>query len=179
MSHALFKRLGIGTSLWSVARGLARDEARYKALLAGADGPREGERDGRGALTQRGLIAFSKFFLDQSVDQIGFMSGLLEPAMLLTRMEIHVEEEVRAKRLPRGGFAVLREAVLNGDIERSKIPSLTGYGERGARNVTSALVDRGMLTAASHRAPLRLAFPADVAERWFPNLYPANAGSRS
>ena len=179
MSHALFKRLGIGTSLWSVARGLARDEARYKALLAQADGPREGERDGRGGLTQRGLIAFCKFFLDQSVDQIGFMSGLLEPSMLLTRMEIHIEEEIRTKRLLRGSFAVLREAVLNGEIERSKIPSLTGYEERGARNVTAALVDRGMLTAASHRAALRLAFPADVADRWFPNLYPANAGSRS
>ena len=67
---------------------------------------------------------------------------------------------------------------MNGEVERAKIPSLTGYEERGARNVTSGLVERGMLTASSHRAPLRLAFPADVAERWFPNLYPANAGSR-
>lgn len=179
MSHALFKRLGIGTSLWSVARGLARDEVRYKALLAQADGPREGDRDGRGNLTQRGLIAFCKFFLDQSVDQIRFMSGLLEPETLLTRIEIHVEEETRARRLPRGSFAVLREAVIAGEVERSKVPSLTAYGERGARNVTAALVDRGMLAATSHRAPLRLAFPAEVAERWFPNLYPANAGSRS
>lgn len=179
MSHALFKRLGIGTSLWSVARGLARDEARYKALLAQADGPREGDRDGRGNLTQRGLIEFCRFFLDRSVDQIRFMSGLLEPATLLTRMEMHIEEEVRSKRLHRGSFAVLREAVMNGEVERSRVPALTGLEERGARNVTSTLVERGMLTAASHRAPLRLAFPADVAERWFPNLYPANAGSRS
>jgi len=179
MSHALFKRLGIGTSLWSVARGFARDEARYKALLAQADEPREGDRDGRGNLTQRGLIEFCKFFLDQSVDQIRFMSRLLEPATLLTRIEIHIEEEIRAKHLLRGSFAVLREAVIAGEVERSKIPSLTGYGERGARNVTAALVDRGMLTASSHRAPLRLAFPTEVAERWFPNLYPANAGSRS
>ncbi|KFC64879.1 Filamentation induced by cAMP protein Fic [Bosea sp. LC85] len=179
MSHALFKRLGIGTSLWSVARGLARDETLYKSLLAQADGPREGSRDGRGNLTQRGLIAFCKFFLDRSLDQIQFMSDLLEPSTLLTRMEIHVEEEIRAKRLLRGSFAVLREAVIAGEVERSKIPSLTGYGERGARNVTAALVNRGMMTASSHRAPLRLAFPSDVAERWFPNLYPANAGSRS
>lgn len=179
MSHALFKRLDIGTSLWSVARGLARDETRYKALLTQADGPREGDRDGRGNLTQRGLIEFCKFFLDRSVDQVRFMSGLLEPATLLMRMEIHVEEEIRAKRLLRGSFAVLREAVMAGEVERSKIPSLTGYEERGARNVTAALVDRGMLTASSHRAPLRLAFPVDVAARWFPNLYPANAGSLS
>ena len=178
MSHALFKRLGIGASLWSVARGLAREEARYKALLAQADGPRGGDRDGRGNLTQQGLIEFCKFFLDQSLDQIRFMAGLIEPSMLLTRMEIHVEEEIRAKRLLRGSFAVLREAMISGEVERSNIPSLTGYEERGARNVTAALVQRGMLTASSHRAPLRLAFPADVAERWFPNLYPANAGSR-
>lgn len=179
MSHALFKRLDIGTSLWSVARGLARDEQRYKALLAQADGPREGDRDGRGNLTQRGLIAFCKFFLDRSVDQIRFMSSLLEPATLLTRIEIHVEEEVRAKRLLRGSFAVLREAVMAGEVERAKIPALTGYEERGARNVTAALVEHGMLTAPTHRAPLRLAFPADVAERWFPNLYPANSGTRA
>jgi Fic family protein len=179
MSHALFKRLGIGTSLWSVARGLAREEELYKKLLAQADGPREGDRDGRGNLTQRGLIEFCRFFLECSIDQVRFMSSLLEPEMLLTRIEIHIEEEIRAKRLNRGSFALLREAVLAGEVERAKIPSLTGYEERGARNVTSSLVERGMLTAASHRAPLRLAFPADVAERWFPNLYPANAGSRS
>ena len=179
MSHALFKRLGIGTSLWSVARGLARDDARYKVLLDRADGPRAGDLDGRGNLTERGLIAFCAFFLNRSVDQIRFMSGLLDPVTLLTRIEIHIEEEIRAKRLLRGSFEVLREAVMAGEVERSKIPSLTGYEERGARNVTAALVGRGMLTASSHRAPLRLAFPAEVAERWFPNLYPANAGSRS
>jgi Fic family protein len=156
MSHALFKRLGIATSLWSVARGLARDEVHYKALLAQADEPREGDRDGRGNLTQRGLIEFCKFFLDQSVDQIRFMSGLLEPATLLTRIEIHVEEEIRAKRLLRGSFAVLRETVIAGEVERSKIPSLTGYGERGARNVTAALVERGMLTASRRSCPRRV-----------------------
>jgi len=166
------------TRLWSVARGLAREEAGYRALLAQADGPRGGDRDGRGNLTQRGLIEFCKFFLDQSLDQIRFMGGLIEPSVLLTRMEIHVEEEIRAKRLLRGSFAVLREAVIGGEVERSKIPSLTGYEERGARNVTAALVERGMLTASSHRAPLRLAFPANVAERWFPNgNYPVDVAN--
>ena len=176
MSHALLKRLGIGTSLWSVARGLARDEARYKALLMAADGPREGDRDGRGNLTQRGLIAFCQFFLDRAIDQVRFMSDLLEPAAMLRRMEIHVEEEMRAKRLPKGSFAVLREAALTGEVERGKVPTLTNYEERAARMVTSALVEKGLLTSTSHRAPLRLGFPADVAERWFPRLYPVGLG---
>jgi Fic family protein len=178
MSHALFKRLGIGNSLWSVARGLARDEILYKKLLAQADGPREGDRDGRGNLTQRGLVEFCKFFIDRAIDQVRFMEGLLDPTTLLRRIEIHVEEEIRAKRLMRGSFAVLREAVLAGEVERGLIPALTGYEERGARKVTAALVDAGMLAASTHRAPFRLAFSADVAERWFPNLYPANAGAR-
>jgi Fic family protein len=177
MSHALLKRLGIGTSLWSVARGLAGDEARYKALLMAADGPREGDRDGRGNLTQRGLMAFCQFFLDRAIDQVRFMGDLLEPAEMLRRMEIHVEEEMRAKRLPKGSFAVLREAALTGEVERGKVPSLTNYEERAARMVTSALVDKGLLTSTSHRAPLRLGFPTDVAERWFPRLYPAGLGS--
>ncbi|MBN8500082.1 MAG: Fic family protein [Sphingomonadales bacterium] len=173
MAHALLKRLGVGTSLWSVARGLARSQADYKALLMQADGPREGDRDGRGNLTQRGLIAFCQFFLDRAIDQVRFMSDLLEPEEMLRRMEIHIEEEVRAKRLPRGSFAVLREASLAGEVPRGKVGELTNYEERAARMVSAALLDRGMLTSASHKAPLRLGFPASVAERWFPRLYPA------
>ncbi len=176
MSHALLKRLDVGTSLWSVARGLAREQARYKELLMTADGPREGDRDGRGNLTQRGLVAFSRFFLERAVDQVDFMGGLLEPEALDRRIESHIEEEVRAKRLPRGSFAVLREAMFSGEVERSRIPLLTGYEERAARKVTSALVNRGMLIGESSRAPLRLGLPIGAVERWFPRLYPANAG---
>lgn len=178
MSHALLKRLGIGASLWSVARGLARDETRYKQLLTAADGPRAGDRDGRGNLTERGLIAFCEFFLDRALDQVRFMEGLLEPEALLQRMERHVEEEVRAKRLPRGSFLILREAALNGEVERGRVQALTGYEERAARMVTAALIDRGMLVSPTSRAPLRLGFPADVAEAWFPRLYPVD-GSRA
>lgn len=177
MSHALLKRLGVGTSLWAVARGLARQESQYKALLAFADAPRQGNRDGRGALTQTGLMSFSRFFLEQAIDQVGFMSALLEPEVLLRRMEIHVEEEVRGRRLPRGSFAVLREAALAGEVERSRVPFLTGYEERAARMITSALSDRGLLVATSHRAPLRLGFPSDVVERWLPSLYPPTDGA--
>jgi Fic family protein len=178
MSHALLKRLGVGASLWSVARGLAREEANYKQLLMTADGPRAGDRDGRGNLTERGLIAFCEFFLERALDQVAFMSDLLEPAALLQRMERHVEDEVRAKRLPRGSFLVLREAALNGEVERGRVPAITGYEERAARMVTAALIDKGMLVSPTSRSTLRLGFPADVAERWFPRLYPVD-GSRA
>src|SRR5277367_3801551 len=37
MSHALLLRLGVGSSLWSVSRGLARNVEQYKAALAAGD----------------------------------------------------------------------------------------------------------------------------------------------
>jgi Fic family protein len=176
MSHALLKRLGVGTSLWSVARGLARDDGRYKQLLIAADRPRDGDRDGRGNLSQSGLNLFAQFFLDRARDQVSFMGELLDPAVLLRRVELYVEDEIAMKKMPRGRLAVLREVLLNGEIERGRVPSITGYEERAARMITSSLVDRGMLVSTSSRAPLRLGLPADVAERWFPRLYPIGAG---
>ena len=46
------------------------------------------------------------------------------------------------------------------------------YRERMARAVVAKLLDRGLLTSGSHRAPLRLGFPIEAAERWFPRLFP-------
>jgi hypothetical protein len=148
-------------------------------LLAFADAPRQGDRDGRGNLTQTGLMSFCRFFLETSRDQVAFMSELLEPEALLRRMEIHIEEEIRSRRLPKGSFLVLREAAMSGEVERARVQALTGYEERAARKITSALIDRGMLVATSHRSALRLGFPSDVVERWFPRLYPADLETRS
>ena len=176
MSHAMFTRLGIGNSLWSVARGLARNVATYKSLLNDADQPRHTDLDGRGALSEQALIAFCRFFLEAAVDQITYMRSILEPAELLRRIEIYTEEETRAERLPIGAFPLLREAVLSGEFERGKAAAVTGYGERAARTVLSALIDKGLLVSDSPKTPVRLGFPLAVVERWFPALYPAARG---
>jgi hypothetical protein len=49
---------------------------------------------------------------------------------------------------------------------------VVGTGERHARRIVAALVDRGALTSDGPRAPLRLAFPAKLAARWLPGLSP-------
>jgi Fic family protein len=174
MSHAKLKRLGIGGSLWSVARGLARNVDRYKALLMAADEPRRNDLDGRGSLSQSALMEFCEFFLRTCVDQIEYMRSILEPSELLPRMEIYVEEEVRAGRLPKGAFPLLREGLLAGEFERGTADAITGYGERMARIAVSKLVERGLLVSTSPKGPLRLGFPLTTMERWFPALYPAN-----
>ena len=173
MSHAYLRSIGIGSSLWSVSRGLARNVEEYKAMLIEADGPRRGDLDGRGSLSQQGLIAFCRFFLSTCVDQVDFMASILEPRELLNRMELHVEEEIRAKRLPKGTYQLLREALYAGEIKRGQAASITGYQERSARNVLTTLLDKGYLVSDTEKGAVRLGFPIDAVERWLPRLYPA------
>jgi hypothetical protein len=137
-----------------------------------ADGPRRNDLDGRGNLSQAALDAFCHFFLRVSNDQVTYMSSILQPSELLRRMEIYVEDETRAGRLPKGSFPLLREALLAGEFERGMAPSLTGYKER---TVVSKLIEVGLLVSPSHVARVRLGFPVAVVERWFPALYPASS----
>ncbi|MBK7249654.1 MAG: Fic family protein [Gammaproteobacteria bacterium] len=173
MSHALLLDIGIGSALWSVSRGLARNSGEYKRLLMAADEPRRSDLDGRGALSQDALIDFCRFFLETCLDQIRYMRELLDPSELQRRMELYVRDEEGAERLRKRSFAVLREALLAGELERGRVPALIDTSERTARRVISALIERRLLLSASHKAPLRLGFPIDVVERWFPKLYPA------
>lgn len=172
MSHASLIRYGVGSSLWSVARGLARNANEYKTLLMATDALRRGDLDGRGTLSTQALKDFCVFFLKTCIDQVDFMASLLEPNDLLRRMRIHIEEEVDRGQLPKGSFPILREALLAGEVLRGQTASLTGYGERMARNVVSDLIKKGYLKSDSTRAPLILSFPLDAIERWFPKLYP-------
>jgi hypothetical protein len=102
------------------------------------------------------------------------MRSILEPAELLRRMEIYTEEEVRAGRMPKGCYPLLRQAFLAGEFERGRAPAITGYKERMARLVLAQLLGAGLLVSDGHRATVRLGFPIGVVERWFPALYPAN-----
>jgi Fic family protein len=171
LSHALLKELGIGSELWSVSRGLARNVARSKELLQAADELKRGDLDGRGTLTEAGLAEFCRFFLGVCIDQIDFMKSLLKPTELMNRVEVWTDEEIRAKRLPKGSWRLLREAILIGEFPRARANELTGYQERQARTVLGELVTRGLLVSDTPKGPVRLGFPSVVIERWFPGLY--------
>jgi Fic family protein len=176
MSHTMLKRLGIGTPLWSVARGLARTEPEYRRLLENADEQRQDDYDGRGTLSERALVDFCRYFLKVCIDQVAYMKSLLQPSELLNRIKLFVAEEVAADRLAKGSYELLREAVHSGEYERGEAAAITGFSDRHARRTLSALVARGLLKSDGPKLPVRLAFPTEIAERWFPALYPA-AGS--
>ena len=172
MSHAvLLEALDTG-GVWSVARGLARAQTAYKAHLVSCDGPRRNDLDGRGALSEEALSGFTTFFLETCLDQVRFMESLVQPDRLRDRILIWAEEEVRADALPAKAGKILEAVLYRGELPRGDVPQLLDTSERSARRVVSALLDRGVLTSESTRAPLLLAFPATLAARWMPGLFP-------
>jgi Fic family protein len=172
MSHAsALETLDTG-GIWSSARGLARNVETYKAHLANCDLPRRNDLDGRGNLSQEALAAFTRFFLEICIDQINFMEQLVQPERLRARILLWAEEEIRVGHLlPRAGN-VLEAVLYRGELPRSDVADLVATGDRQARRLISALIEKGVLTAETPRAPLRLAFPATLAPRWMPGLFP-------
>ena len=176
MSHAtLLEALDTG-AVWSVARGLARNVAAYKGHLAACDMTRRNDLDGRGNLSEEALAEFTRFFLVTCLDQVRFMEGLMQPNSLRTRILLWTEEEVRLHRLPPKCGAILEAIMYRGELPRGDVAGIVGTGDRQARRVVSALIERGVVISVSSRAPLRLAFPAALASRWMPGLFPDQRG---
>lgn len=172
MSYAMLRNSLDTRGLWSVARGLARQETVYKQHLAACDMPRRNDLDGRGTLSEEALADFTGFFLKTCIDQVAFMEGLMKPEKLRDRIMIWTEEQMRADVLPPKSDIILKTVLYQGEVQRSEVASILGMSDRAARRITSALIDIGALTSESTRAPLYLAFPAKFADRWMPGLFP-------
>ena len=175
MSHAvLLDTLDTG-GIWSIARGLAQNESRYKGHLVSCDAPRRNDLDGRGPLSEEALAAFTRLFLETCLEQVRFMEALAQPNRLRDRILLWVAEEVRAGALPTRAGQVLEAILFRGELPRGDVPTLLGTSDRQARRVVSALLQRGVLASESTRAPLFLTFPAALAPRWMPGLFPEKA----
>ena len=172
MSHAtLLETLDTG-ALWSVSRGLARRVADYKTLLANCDLPRRNELDGRGNLSEAELIAFTRFFLEVCIDQVQFMEELMNPKDLQVRVMVWAKEQTAAKGLAPNSDKMLEALLYRGELPRGEAPGILNTSERSAQRAVTSLVTRGVIVSDSSRAPLRLAFPASLAARWMPELFP-------
>lgn len=174
MSHAHFLDLLDTGGVWSIARGLARNVSTYKDLLANCDQERRNDLDGRGNLSEEALANFTRFFLTTCIDQIEFMEELMQPEGLRARILVWAEEETKLGRLPQRAGQLLEAILYRGELPRGETASLLGVQERTARRVASELLQREVLSSESTRAPLKLAFPAALASRWMPGLFPAN-----
>jgi Fic family protein len=172
MSHATLLEVLDTGGVWSISRGLARNVTAYKGHLAACDLERRNDLDGRGHLSEETLTSYTQFFLKTCLDQVTFMEDLVAPNRLRARILIWAEEEARVHALPDKAGAVLEAVLYRGHLPRGDIAGLLGTSDRQARRVVSALANRGVLASDSPRAPLHITFPAALASRWLPGLFP-------
>ena len=84
-----------GYGLWSMSRGFGRETKSYYAALNSADMERQGSHDGRGILSDRGLLTFTEYFIQTALDQVNYFACLLEPQKLSERIEVYFEMRSR------------------------------------------------------------------------------------
>jgi Fic family protein len=179
-SQVLLQGLGLTNGVWSPWRGLARSQPRYYELLANADLPRRNDLDGRGNLSEEGLIAFCDYFLDVCIDQAGFMAQLLDIQSMKDRIAACLAFESH-----REGSAIRMEALtpmhylfLGGPMDRGAFKAMTGLAPRSADRVLQALLARGLLVSATPKGAIHFAVPLHALRFYFPALWPeAEAGS--
>ena len=173
MSYAMLLDVLDTGGIWSIARGLSRNESEYKNHLAACDLTRRNDLDGRGNLSEETLVEFTRFFLKVCIDQVDFMQKLVQPDSLRPRMLQWAEEEIRKDLLPPKSGHLLEAILYRDEISRGEVATILHLSERQARRVTSALIANEVLVSKSSRAPLCLAFPVKLASHWMPGLFPA------
>jgi len=181
-TEAYFHRIPVhGFGLWSVSRGLARRNVDYKSALAQADAPRRNDLDGRGNLSNEGLIYFCRFFLEVCLDQVEYMGSLLRLEELVERIRRYVE--LRSSGLISGpagekglrieSARMLQEILIKGESARGAVIAASGLKERTGRSLMGKLIGEGLLVSDTPKGDVRLGFPIHAAGWFFPDLYPA------
>jgi hypothetical protein len=161
------------SGLWSPIRGIGRRRDEYCAGLDAAYSPRAGDLDVRGARSEKGLERWCTWFLDVCCDQAHFMSSMLELDSIRTRINALVAHWSATERDVRPEAALpLHHVFVAGPTSRVEFFRMTGLGERTARSLLSRLIELGVLTSPSHRAPVQIAFPLRALRFLFPGRYP-------
>lgn len=179
-AHLVLHAMGLTQGLWSPMRGLARTQDQYYARLNNADLPRRNDLDGRGRLSQEELVAFARYFLEVCLDQARFMRGRLDLSSFKERLKallLYLEDrpwQIGSERsqVKLEALEALHYVAMAGPVERSRFVAMTGLGERTGRRVLASLLDYGVLSAESPRAPVAFAVPLSSLRFLFPNLWP-------
>lgn len=174
MTTAYLIRIGVDShGLWSWSRGLARSRQKYYSRLEEADHPRRGDRDGRGALSEASLSNFIAYGLDIVLDQIDFMSARLDLLKLETRLEdfFRREQPIGTAAQADSFVRILLEILRRGEMPRGRVGSLVNKAERTASLLINKLKFAGYVTSDGPKKPLKIAFPPDLRDVCFPNLF--------
>jgi Fic family protein len=173
-SHLLLHAMGLTNGLWSTMRGLARTHQHYYDCLHNADNLRQGDFDGRGALTEQGLVAWVRYFLGACIDQVSFMETMLNLADFKGRLEtlLHVEEKKGIAGLKSEALIPLHYIAITGAIERGEFKKMTGMAERSAERLLKALLDYRLLQSDTPKGKVSMGVPLHSLQFLFPKLWP-------
>lgn len=174
LTHLQLKRLGLGSGLWSLSRGLARHQSDYYALLHEADQPRAGALDGRGQLTQKGLLRFIDFMLNTCLDQVEYTLSALDSDNIRSRLErgLLLAPQVEGKGIKPEVVRALHSLLTQGRMSRIDFKAFTGLGEKTAQNQLSILIKLGLVESETPKArDVTPGLPFWLAEMIFPNLH--------
>lgn len=174
ITHLHLQKLGLSSELWSISRGLARQQSEYYERLRHADQPRQGDLDGRGQLTQRGLFEFIHFMLDTCIDQVNYMTQALSTHTLRERLEMLMltEPKFKAAGVRPEAARALHILLTQGSVSRSDFKTYLGVGDRLATAQLTALINLGVVESATSRSRALLpGLPAWFAQQVFPDLH--------
>jgi len=165
--------LPITRGLWSVNRGLARNVDQYYQYLAYADSPRQGDLDGRGNLSEKGLVSWIDVFLENCLAQVKFQREMLS----VTHIKLRIQALVTFLSTQNAGIRIeailpLLHLFIAGPLCRGNFAQMTGLSERTARRLISALLKEGLIRSEISRAQIEIGFPLKHLNCLFPNLYP-------
>ncbi|HEY9102325.1 MAG TPA: Fic family protein, partial [Chitinimonas sp.] len=175
-THAGLYALGLTRGFWSPMRGLARQQQRYYQVLALADHPREGDLDGRGNLSEKHLIGFIDFMLDICLDQVDFMSKMLDLQGLEERLHKMLLAESAAQATPHltslNSLTALKYLLNAGPTPKPEFRQLLGgTSSRTQDRVIKDLRTLGIITAEGLQAPFQLNVPIELFRYLFPGLW--------
>lgn len=163
-----------------MSRGFGRDTNAYYKALSQADMPRQGSSDGRGVLSDRGLMAFTEYFIDTAVDQLKYFSSLLDPQALDQRIDVFfdlrckqemiIERGVRLPKLHPGTRLLYKELIRGGELTRSDAKARLGVEERTMHTIVKQMKEAALIQAPPRKL-LKLDLSPSSIEILFPRLW--------
>ncbi|MBL4755321.1 MAG: Fic family protein [Flavobacteriales bacterium] len=176
-SDACFMYEGLHSSgLWSISRGLARSNEKYKSHLANADLKRRNDYDGRGNLSSEMLTRFCSYFLEAAIDQIDYMYRVIDTESMLKRLKGFSELMVARGRFKPAAEYILTDVFLKGKISKSEAMRITGTSDKTLKKITDSLVKMELLSQKKESISMMyyVRYPIAFSPMLFPGLYPAD-----
>lgn len=174
ITHLQLMQLGLASPLWSLSRGLARQQDEYYRRLRAADQSRRGDLDGRGQLTQAGLFEFVEFMLQVCIDQMEYVEQAMNLATLRQRLErvIGLEPRFVESGVKQEMAKAIHILLTQGEVSRADFKTFSGLHDRVASDQLRKLIDMGVVEAPTAKS--RSVFPGLpvwFAQMIFPDLH--------